>query len=99
MELSGDRGGGGVGVDVQPSALIVEGQRRDQRDDAGFAKVAEEVGVDARHFADAAQVDRLTVGPRKRQLLAKEHFQRAEVRTDRPAAQEANLLLKVRIDL
>ena len=73
LQVSGDGGGGGVGVDVQPAA------RPSSTASDGItgttparAEVLDQAGVDARHLADAAQVDRLAVVAGQRQPLAEE---------------------------
>ena len=59
LERLGDGRGGGVGVDVQELAfcVLVLGQRRQHRHDAGQAEVLDRRDVDLGHLADAAQVD------------------------------------------
>ncbi len=60
LKRLGDGRGGGVGIDVQEPAfvLLVFGQRRQHRHDAGQAEVFDRGHVDRGDLADAAEIDR-----------------------------------------
>ena len=76
------------------------GQRRDHRHDAGRRRSPRSSArVDARHLADAAEVDRPAVGAGQQQLFAEEALQRAGVQADGPAAELADLRDDAGVDL
>src|SRR4051812_22574370 len=68
--LRGGAGAGGrAGVDFQPPAGGIVGQRRDDRDDVPVGEVGDEPAVHAGHFADAAEVDCVAAGVRQPEPL------------------------------
>ena len=62
-------------------------------------KSRDQIDIDARHLADTAQVDRLAVVARQHQLFAEQTLQRAQMQADGPAAEFADLLDDVGVDL
>ena len=60
-QRDGQRGGGGVGVDVVDLAVLVGGDAGDHRDPAGLDQVEHGLGPDLGDLADQAEVDLLAV--------------------------------------
>src|SRR5262249_19460594 len=69
-EVGGDRGGGSVGVDVEPTAGVIQRHRGDHRHHAGGTKVLDQCGVHAGDSADAAEVDPVAAGTVQEELVA-----------------------------
>src|SRR4029450_11843347 len=95
-----DGGGGGVRIDVEPTAFVLR-EAGDDRHDAGGAEVGDEGGIDAGDLTDPAEVEEGAAGcGRWQQAAASEQaLQRIGVQTDGPAAEVAHLANDARVDL
>jgi hypothetical protein len=82
----GDRGGRGIGIDVELVAVGAEGHRGNHRHLPGVGQVVDRQPIDPGHLADVAEVERLAAGPGERERLAEQHVGGEEVERHRPAA-------------
>ena len=82
------RGGGRVRVHVQPTALVVHGQRRDHRHHVRVGEVGDQSRIHFHHMTDTAQVNRSgRSAARKEQLAAEQALESVGVQADGPAAE------------
>src|SRR5438876_2324896 len=86
LQLTGDGGGGGVGVYVQPTAGLIQRQRWNHRHHAGRAEILDQRRVDLGNTADSSKIYFFSAGSVQKKLFAGEVVNRAVVGADRPAA-------------